>query len=69
VRLSWPGRSGQSYELLAGIEATQPLHRLGEIPGQFPVTEWFIRPAAGDRQFFRLRIGTPMGPTSEASGP
>jgi subtilisin family serine protease/subtilisin-like proprotein convertase family protein len=69
VRLSWPGRSGQSYELLTSIEATHPLNQLADIPGRFPVTEWFIRQAGDDRQFFRLRIATPAGTTSTAPTP
>jgi subtilisin family serine protease len=56
IRISWPGAPGQSYELLTGFQAAQPLSHLQEIPGQFPVTEWFMLRSDADNSFFQLQI-------------
>jgi subtilisin family serine protease len=59
LRVSWPGVVGRSYEVLTGLQATQPLVRLTEIPGRFPVTEWFTFRTELERQFFRVTQSDP----------
>jgi subtilisin family serine protease/subtilisin-like proprotein convertase family protein len=56
IRISWPGVHDRSYELLTGLQAAQPLSRLVEIPGRFPVTEWFVPRSDANDHFFQLMI-------------
>ena len=57
ARLSWPGVTNKTYQVWGGTNLTSLL-LLTNVPGTFPVTEWFTpyspRPS---RQFFSVRTG------------
>jgi subtilisin family serine protease/subtilisin-like proprotein convertase family protein len=41
IRLSWPGRNGVRYEVLAGERLNEPLILQDEVEGEFPRVDWF----------------------------
>jgi subtilisin family serine protease/subtilisin-like proprotein convertase family protein len=59
LRVSWPGVAGRSYDVLTGLQANQPLFHLTEVPGRFPVTEWFTLRSTLEHQFFRITVSEP----------
>lgn len=54
ARLSWPGSSNFTYEVWSGTNVAALLLETN-VPGQFPVTEWFTSYTHLARQFFRVR--------------
>jgi hypothetical protein len=59
ARLSWPGRPGRSYEVLAGTDLGQPLTLVTNLPTAFPEVEFFTPRTNLTYQFFRIREATP----------
>ena len=55
ARLSWPGREDTSYQIRLGIDSTAPLSVVTNIPGEYPITEWFVPYKDLDTRFFRLQ--------------
>jgi len=55
ARLSWPGATNLSYEVLSGTNVAA-LTLLTNLPGRFPETEWFSPYTNPARQFFRVRV-------------
>jgi subtilisin-like proprotein convertase family protein len=58
ARLSWPGRTNQLYEILAGTNVTS-LTSITNVSGRFPETEWFSPYTNWPHQFFELRPVSP----------
>lgn len=54
ARLSWPGRTGRTYDVLAGANPAG-LTLLTNVPGRFPETECFTTTTNTAQQFFRVR--------------
>jgi len=54
ARLSWPSSTDFTYQIRVGTNLTGSWKLLGEVPGQFPETEWFTPRTNLDRQFFTL---------------
>lgn len=55
ARLSWPGREGQSYEVLRAPLAAGPYAVITNIAGRFPETEWLVPSAISAREFYQVR--------------
>lgn len=55
ARLSWPGRTNETYQIRTGIDSTAPLSTLTNILGKFPITEWFVPYKDLDNRYFRLQ--------------
>ena len=54
ARLSWPGGTNKSYQVWSGTNVTSLL-LLTNVPGTFPVTEWFTPYPRPTRHFFQVR--------------
>jgi hypothetical protein len=54
ARLSWPGSPFYTYEIRGGTDPTA-LTVLTNVPGRFPVTEWFTPYTSTSGQFYRVR--------------
>ncbi len=54
ARLSWPGSPYYTYEIRGGTDPTA-LTVLTNVPGHFPVTEWFTPYTSTSGQFYRVR--------------
>jgi len=54
ARLSWPGRTGRTYDVLAGANPAG-LTLLTNVPGRFPETECFTTTTNNSSRFFRVR--------------
>ncbi|HEU0009525.1 MAG TPA: S8 family serine peptidase [Verrucomicrobiae bacterium] len=54
ARLSWPGRTGRTYDVLAGANPAG-LTLLTNVPGRFPETECFTTTTNNASRFFRVR--------------
>jgi subtilisin family serine protease len=54
ARLSWPGRTGRTYDVLAGANPAG-LTLLTNVPGRFPETECFTTTTNTASRFFRVR--------------
>jgi subtilisin family serine protease/subtilisin-like proprotein convertase family protein len=59
VRLSWPGDISQTYQVRLGVNSPTPLTTTTNIPGRFPVTEWFAPYSGLPNEFFRVRALPP----------
>ncbi len=59
ARLSWPGLSGRSFQVLAGPGLSEPLDLITNVPGRFPETEWFVPSTNPGSWFFRVRTAAP----------
>ena len=59
ARLSWPGVSNRSYEVLARTDLGAPLTVITNLPGRFPETEWFTPYTNLLNQFFQVRAVVP----------
>ncbi len=55
ARLSWPGRTNETYQIRSAADSTSPLSMLTNIPGKFPITEWFVPFEDLDNRYFRLQ--------------
>jgi hypothetical protein len=54
VRLSWPASGSYHFEIWGGPNPSA-LTLLGNTPGTFPQTEWFVPYAGASSQFYRVR--------------
>jgi len=58
-RLSWPGMTNRTYEILVGTNVAAPMNLITNLPGRFPETEWFTPYTNLANEFFRARTVTP----------
>jgi subtilisin-like proprotein convertase family protein len=54
ARLSWPGVTTKRYQVWAGADPSS-LTLLTNVPGKFPITEWFAPYTQSTPQFFQVR--------------
>jgi len=55
ARLSWPGKSNYNYEVYSGVNAANTLVLITNIPGQFPVTEFYTPITNATQRFFNVQ--------------
>jgi hypothetical protein len=56
ARLSWPGTTNRTYQVWSGSDPAA-LTLLTNVPGKFPVTEWFGPYRNQPGAFYELRTG------------
>ncbi len=59
TRLSWPGRTNRTYDVLQSSTVNGTFNFLTNIAGHFPETEFFTPQTNSPQQFFQLREVTP----------
>ena len=59
ARLSWPGLTNRTYEVMEGTNVASPLTVITNLAGRFPQTEWFTPYTNLTGQFFRVRTAAP----------
>ena len=55
LRLSWPGRTNWTYDVLGSSTATAPPAIVATLPGKFPEMEWIAPFTNGPLNFFHIR--------------